>query len=537
MNKNLKHIIAVMLAVGTISTFGPSIDKNILLTKAYASSDIYLKGITVVDGDDITLSKNKKNYKTAVPNTTETATIRVLTNSKNDKVTIDGAEPEQKSSTKYVAEVNLEKGNNDIEIVVKSDDGDDERIYTLRIDRGGKESTDSESVFLDTINLDEGDIEFSKNTTKYDIQVDEDIDKIRVQAKPENTRTKVYIEGNQVDEDKKYRKEVKLYKGDNTIVIDLEDEDDDSNTKRYTLNVYRGKKAESQSTVDTSKFDNSQDEIYLDNIVLNDGDTKLTPNFNKKITNYAVDVDSDVESIIVKGETEYDANIVKINGVTADSKNRKRVTLNEGKNEIEVKVNNDCDSDSKDYLKRIYKITVYRGTSEGTSATDKAVSSNNSGNDNNDKKNDNKTEQVNNQSHNNNNNNNNNENNSTKINQWVNVMGKWQYNDVSGNPLKNTWFYDNNFGKTYYLDSDGNMSTGWIVKDGSWYYLDQSGAKQIGWKQLGTSWYYFDNEGKMKTGWFLDSNGKYYYFYDSGAMAFDTNIGGYKLGFDGSWKK
>ena len=74
-----------------------------------------------------------------------------------------------------------------------------------------------------------------------------------------------------------------------------------------------------------SKFDNEQDEIYLDNLKVNDGDLKISPNFNKKITSYTLDVEESTDSIIVKGDTEYDANIVKINGSTADSKNRKRV--------------------------------------------------------------------------------------------------------------------------------------------------------------------------------------------------------------------
>ncbi|WP_294394445.1 cadherin-like beta sandwich domain-containing protein [uncultured Clostridium sp.] len=529
MNKRIKRIVAMVLAVGAVSAVEPSKYVNIMSTEAYASSDIYLKSISVMDGDDITLTKTKKTYSTNVPNSTGIAYIRVITNNKDDVVTIDGHKMENSSNRKYKYEYPLEKGKNEVEIEVESEDGDDSRTYTLKIDRGGKQSDDEESVFLDMINVDYGEVEFEKEKTEYDLEVDEDVSEIRIQAKPEKSSTKVYIEGSKVTEDDKYRKSVKLYKGANAVTIDLEDEDDEDNTKKYTLNIYRGKNPNSNVTVDTSKFDTTQDEIYLDNLLVNDGELKISPNFNKKITSYTLDVQETTDSIIVKGDTEYDANIVKINGISADSKNRKRVQLTPGKNVIEVQVNNDVKSDDKDYEKRVYTLTVYRGISEGTSATNKTESAENTDKDKNeiavDKNNSSNT------------NNSGNGNTIVKPSQWVNVMGKWQYNDVSGNPLKNTWFYDNSNGKTYYLQPDGNMAIGWIIYNGSWYYLDQSGAKQTGWQHLGSSWYYLDSEGKMQTGWFKDSDGKWYYLYDSGAMAANTIIDGYKLGSDGAWIK
>lgn len=528
MNKNIKRIIAMVMAIGAISVFEPVKYSEIFTTEANASSDIYLKSISVMDGDDITLTKSKKTYTTNVPNSTDVAYIRVTANDRDDVITIDGTKMENSSNRKYQYEYELEKGMNEIEIEVESKDGDDSRTYTLKIDRGGKESDDEDSVFLDMINVDYGEVEFEKEKTEYDLEVDEDVSEIRIQAKPEESSTKVYIEGNRVDEDDKYRKTVKLSKGANTVTIDLEDEDDEDNTKRYTLNIYRGKNPNSNVVIDTSKFDTTQDAIYLDNLLVNDGDLKISPNFNKKITSYTLDVDESTDSIIVKGDTEYDANIVKINGSTADSKNRKRVQLIPGKNIIEVQVNNDVDNDDKDYEKRVYTLTVYRGTSQGTSATDITESVGTT-----DKDNDQTTAENNGQ----NSSESENPNTSVKPSQWVNINGQWQYNDVSGQPLKNTWFYDNSNGKTYYLKADGNMATGWIIYNGYWYYLDQSGAKQTGWQHLSSSWYYLDGEGKMQTGWFEDSNGKWYYLYDSGAMASNTTIDGYKLGSDGAWIK
>lgn len=516
MNKNVKRIVAIALAIGTLSVLEPAKYSNIMSTKAYANSDIYLKGISVTDGDDITLNSSKKTYTTKVPNASTEVIVRVTVNDKDDVVTIDGSTPEKASDKKFTKQVTLEKGVNTFEIVVKNEGGDKEKEYTLKIDRGGKESTDSDSVFLNSINVDYGDVDFSKTTTSYDLNVDEDVDKLRVQAEPENNNYIVRIEGSKVDDDDKFRREVNLSKGANSISIDVEDDEDDENTKTYTLNVYRGKDpSKANVTSNTNvKFDNDQDPIFLDDIVLDDGDVKLTPNFNKKVTPYAADVKESAEDVIIKAVPTYDSNIVKIDGNKVDEKNRKRISLTKGKNVIEIQVNTDCDTDDKDYEKRVYKLTVYRGTSEGSSTASKTATTTTN--------NAQTTAAAVTSS------------NGAKANQWINVNGKWQCNDSVGKPLKNTWYFDKNYGKNYYFNADGNMTTGWLLNNASWYYLDQSGAKTTGWKQLGSNWYYLDNDGKMKTGWFKNSDGKWYYlYYSSGIMATNTSLDGYKLGSDG----
>lgn len=516
MNKNIKRMIAIGLAIGAFSFLEPVRYSNIFTEKVYADDSIYLKGISVSDGDTITLNSSKKTYTTAVPNTSTEVVIRVTTNNDSDKVTIDGdSNPEKQSSKKYKKTVSLDKGINTFEIKVEDEDGQNERDYTLKIDRGGKQSTDSDSVFLNNINVDYGNIDFVKTTYDYDLTVPEDVDKLRVQADPENNNYIVRINGTKVYEDDKFRKVVNLSKGENVIPIDIEDDQDENNTKTYNLNVYRGKNPnKTNDTNDTNlKFDDKQDPIYLDDLVLDDGDVKFTPNFNQRITSYSADVSEDKEDIIVKGVPYEASSIVRINGVTADSSNRKRISLTKGKNVIQIQVNTDSDNEDKDYQKRVYTLIVYRGTSQGTSAT--ANDLNQAGNKQNGSVDTNSV--------------------AGKLNQWINVNGKWKYYDSTGNSLKSTWYFDKNYGKNYYFDADGNMFTGWLSNNGAWYYLDQSGAKVTGWKQLGTNWYCLDNEGKMKTGWFKDTNGKWYYlYYSSGAMAANTTLDGYKLGADGA---
>lgn len=72
-----------------------------------------------------------------------------------------------------------------------------------------------------------------------------------------------------------------------------------------------------------------------------------------------------------------------------------------------------------------------------------------------------------------------------------------------------------------------------IQTNSGWQYKKSDGTLAIGWTLIGNEWYYFDSMGTMKTGWFQDTSGKWYYLKESGVMARDTVINGYKIGSDG----
>ncbi|WP_160691117.1 cadherin-like beta sandwich domain-containing protein [Clostridium sp. C2-6-12] len=259
---------------------------------------------------------------------------------------------------------------------------------------------------------------------------------------------------------------------------------DDSYESQYIIKV----KCTGTSS-ETSTEDNG--DVYLETLRLSEGEL----NFSKNTSTYNVNVNESVSELKITAKPdcdsdEYDDYDVKINGVTineSDDFKRTVSLLNKGKNEFKITVEND------DHEKRTYTLNIYRGqTDVNNGVTD-------------------------------------------KTNQWVMVNGKWQYIDSIGNPVKNTWFYDRTLGKNYYLQPDGNMATGWIIYDGSWYYLGNDGAKKTGWQLYNGTWYYLDFEGKMKTGWIMDVDGRYYYLYSNGAMAYSTTIGGYRLGSNGAW--
>lgn len=99
---------------------------------------------------------------------------------------------------------------------------------------------------------------------------------------------------------------------------------------------------------------------------------------------------------------------------------------------------------------------------------------------------------------------------------WVSIDGKWCFFDKStGAMLKKCWHKDN--GNWYYLGSDGAILTGWQEINNTWYYFQGSGAMVTGWKQIGGSWYLFNENGTMVTGW-KNMGGTWYYFLDTGVM-------------------
>ena len=92
---------------------------------------------------------------------------------------------------------------------------------------------------------------------------------------------------------------------------------------------------------------------------------------------------------------------------------------------------------------------------------------------------------------------------------------------------------------SYYMDSDGKISHGWITVDGKKRYFDEkSGIMRTGWKQLDGKWYYFNTDGTLANGW-VNDNGSWFYIGSDGTMlAGVQNINQvlYDLGTDGVMK-
>ena len=314
-----------------------------------------------------------------------------------------------------------------------------------------------EKPYLRNIYLSEGDnLRFSEDVYSYIVDVDKDTDEIFIKAKPDDPLDKITINGQEVTKDDYYKENVVLDKGKNKIEIVVEDNNTKS-TSTYTVYVYRGGK----------------DAVYLKDINI-DGNTI---GFDKSNTFYNIELDEGTDMVdleTVLGEGTYS---ITTNGKTLDETNSIKLKFKGiGKYIINIGV-----KDEDTQRTGAYTLNIYLGI---------PVSPNIS----------NSIDQA------------------LKPSQWVIVNGRWRYNDVIGQELKNIWFYDDKYKSYFHFNSRGNMETGWIKDGGNSYYLNSKGEMQTGWLLYENKWYFLDSHGVMRTGW-IEDNDKWYFLRNNGTMA------------------
>lgn len=358
MNKNLKKVIAIALALGTVSAVAPTSVGNLLLTKAYAADD--------------NTDKSLSNLKLE---TSGGSTIKLYSSSSYD---------------------NSDK--------VDSDEVSEGDTYYAK--------TSASTINISTSGV----------TSKY----------IRV-FKGTSNSTK----------GKKTSSDISLDSGSNTITVRIYSSEPDSSIKYSedddVIGEYKIKVKCTGS--DTSNSDNeedsgSYDDIYLDRLSISGESISLS---ESKVS-YTYNVAGDVDQVSIKAVPEdKDNDTVTIDGTDVDDSDnyKKTVDLKKGTNKIEVEVSN-----SDDDTNRVYTLTITRGATTNTNSTsDETTTTSNA---------------------------------SIKVDQWVQINGRWQYNDSLGTPLKNQWFFDRSLQKWYYLGSDGFMLTNTMVNgyrvgaDGAW---------------------------------------------------------------------
>lgn len=504
MNKRIRRIIAITLAVSAFSAFAPTKSFNLINNAAYAST----YGVNHIQVNDGSSSTALQLYSSSSCDSDEKVNDFNLGTSKYYVETYEnGINVDVDTDSGYYVKVSKTSSGTDgvgsgqrlhiadgdtVSVYVKIFDESTDKIvktYTVSVKQLSKSSGSSHyyddddydygDAYLDDIKLSDGDISFSKSKSTYNVNVGSSVDEIRVTAEPENDDYAVKINGDVVDDNDDYKKTVPLNMGKNEITIRVRD--DDNKLRTYTLYVYRGGSSSSNTSV--GEEDDYQDNIFLDDLIFDNNAGEVNINFRPKVTTYNVNVSSTCDSVILKATPEDEDNIIRINGDKVNSKYARSVKLNEGKNVIEVRIDNsnDYERDDDDYKYRVYTLNVYRGGASGNTTTNTQNNSN--------------TQTA------------------AKINQWVSANGRWQYNGSDGVPVKNQW------------KQDGN---------GKWYYLDSDGFMQIGWLKLGPAWYYFNADGSMITGW-IEYYGKYYYFDSNGVMQSNAKIGLYQLGPDGAW--
>ncbi|WP_315081257.1 cadherin-like beta sandwich domain-containing protein [uncultured Clostridium sp.] len=286
MNKRLKHIIAATLVVSAFTTIVPAKYINLGVANAYASSSIskdefddlvVCKGSSskelqlyssssCKDSDEVDFKFNTKTYYVKISGSTNSVTIDAdvdgdyeayVFKGNKDKAYDLGEEIKVGSGTTTLYVRIYEDGEFD-EDDVEEDVARTYKIYVKNRSSSDDEDSKSDNIYLKDITLSDGDINFSEKKTSYDINVAESVESIKIKAIPEDDDYTVEIDGDTVDDGDKYKKEVDLKKGKNTIKINIVDDDD--NKRTYTLNITRGVTSTSgnQSTSNNTN-NNNQD--------------------------------------------------------------------------------------------------------------------------------------------------------------------------------------------------------------------------------------------------------------------------------------
>ena len=269
MHKKIKHIIAATLIIGAVSGVLPAND--FILGSIRASAATYtgasngeLSSLTITrstgseielrdsySGDEVSLtSKNDYYIELTGADGFEMSAevkgsgyvVKVFTSSGKTEEGEDVGEYISVDST--YANIYLRTYKSEDAYKEAYDDGDVtdcEETYVIHVKKpsvSSDEEEDTERAYLRGLYLSDGSISFSKKETSYNLSVSEDVDEIVVRATPEDDDDLVEINDSSVDEDDNYEKTVSLDKGNNTITIYVENDEDDIT---YTLNIYRGK--------------------------------------------------------------------------------------------------------------------------------------------------------------------------------------------------------------------------------------------------------------------------------------------------------
>lgn len=476
MKKSIRHLIVGTAVIGTFSIIQPVNYLNINNIKAYAASKIYLKNITLSEGEYIDFKDNQYSYMVDVGKDIEEITVRARPDEDNYKVKINGQSVTK--DDKYKETIELKYGKNKVEVQV--DDGSSNEVtYTLYIYRGGKEA-----VFLNNINIDDRDIGFSKKTSFYSIELDDNTEIIKLDLKTEGEEYTVKVNNKTLSATNSVKLRFNGI-GKYSISVTLID-NETKREKLYTLDIYIG--------------------------------IPISPDVSGSIN----DVLKPNQWIIVNGRWRYNDSLGKsIKNAWFYDRNYKRYFHFNKRGNMETGWIQDGNWYYLDEHGAMQTGWIFNDNhwyffnSSGAMETGWVQH--------------NGTWYYLNK-------------NGEMSTGWIVYNGKWYLLDSSGT-MTTGWVLQK--GKWYYLNSEGAMETGWVKSGKDWYYMNEDGSMKSGeWVFSKGNWYYINYIGTMRYDNLIDKNskwlyqdGKFYCFNEDGTMNTSTKtIDGYTYKFnkDGS---
>lgn len=293
MNKNIRRIVSMTLVIAAVSVVAPNTSTNLLMTRAYAStnesgleslalldesgnpikiydSDMYDKRVHNKDIDDgevyyaktsasnvsIDIEGPSKKYVRIFKGTTDSTQgkkvgedIKLSHSSQTTLIAIKiyGEEPEE--NVAYDNNNYDTKGTYKIRVRYSGDSsasnsGSDTTGYSSS---GQLTAADYDKIYLDRMSVDGNAIDLLNSKVDYTYNVDSDVAQVNIKAVPEDKETDdVEIDNTDVDNSDNYKKTVDLKKGENKFKIDLTNDEGDDRV--YTLTINRGAVATTAAT-------------------------------------------------------------------------------------------------------------------------------------------------------------------------------------------------------------------------------------------------------------------------------------------------
>jgi len=403
-----------------------------------------------------TFNSDTYDYSITVPTTQSTIAFIPTTVDNASTVKVEGV---RVSSGNKSQNIKLDEGENEVEIVLTTIDGDTS-TYTVNVTR----TELFRSAQLTGLTLTTGTLTpaFNKGVYEYTSTVDNTVTSIGVKPVAEDVNATITVNGKSVPSGAT-SPYISLDEGGNVINVKVTDTKGNSNI--YILNV-------------TRKY--SKDNVNLSNLSVTDG--TMSPKFDPETYLYSVKVARNIEKVRVLFSAQNDKTKIVVNGKEYTNGQSDYIKLEVGANLVVVEVTAE---DGK--TTTTYKLSIIRGDIEGTNqwvlVAGEWTFYNGAG---------------------------------IQIkNQWVKYDNQWYFLDINGH-MQYGWLQES--GNWYYLNKDGIMQTGWFYDKGYWYYLQGDGSMRINtWATYDAKWYFFNNLGEMQTGWTF-YGGHWYYMDEHGVM-------------------
>ncbi len=245
-------------------------------------------------------SDNANLANLSIQNHTISPSFDKLTTNYNVETTLNElviyATPEQEGATyKIIGNEDLDKGLNQITIVVTAPNGETTKDYVLKVTKTG--SNNNNLAYLAVIGYDLTPI-FNKSNLIYDVNVPNNVNSVYLDAVSDDENATVSGIGL-----------VNVVDGKN--VFDVIVTSESGKTKTYTVNIYKG----------------LSDNNYLAELEMSNGE--LDKEFNKLINEYSITVPYEIDSISFVGYPEDNKAAIQGNGT---------YNLNIGENKITLTV-------------------------------------------------------------------------------------------------------------------------------------------------------------------------------------------------------